>query len=392
MSGTVDAVVIGGGIMGGWIALELAEAGVGEILLIEKRYPGAGSTGKSGAILRQHYSHHTSIAMARHSLGRYAAFEEEHGLDIGFRRVGMVFIAHADHRADLEANVALQRENGVDASVIGAAELRELEPAGSFAAEDFAAWEPEAGYVHPVKSVHACLEVAKRRGVTVRVGAAVRQIEVAGGRATGVRLDDGTRIEAGHVINAAGPWAKSLVSAIAPDVPLRAIRPEQAYFEPPVGAGERRTIYGDMVTGMYWKPEDAGWTRVGQLSFDDDPEVDPDHYDEGVSGAFISRARCRLSQRIPAYRQSPSWGGCGALYTVTPDARAIIGPVGGIEGLTLVSGFSGHGFKMGPAVGRGVAGLVSGTDGGPFDPAFFSVDRFSGDPTEGGRYSFGILG
>ncbi len=85
-------------------------------------------------------------------------------------------------------------------------------------------------------------------------------------------------------------------------------------------------------------------------------------------------------------------GVCGALYTVTPDAHALIGEVPGIDGFYLVSGFSGHGFKMGPAVGRGVAALVAGGDPGVFDPAFFAVDRFEkGRPVQS-AYEYGILG
>lgn len=387
-----DAIIIGGGIMGAWISLELAERGVERILLLEKSYPGAGSSGKSGAILRQHYSHDTTIRMARHSLGRYGRFHEEYGIDIGFHRAGMVFITHASDLTALEANVKLQRSNGVAAEVIGRDELVELEPTGNFSAEDRAAWEPEAGYVHPVRAVHACLEVARRRGVEVRVGAAARAIEIVGGRVTGVRLDGGEKIDAPHVVNAAGPWAKGLMRGIEIDLPLRVVRPENAFFEPPADARDRRTIYGDLVTGLYWKPEAAGWTRVGQLSYDDDPEVDPDHYDEGVSGAFIGRCRRGLSARLPAYRNSPSWGGCGALYTVTPDAHPLIGAVPGVGGLILVSGFSGHGFKMGPAVGRGVAALIAGGDPDPFDPAFFAVDRFVRGAPVASRYAYGILG
>jgi glycine/D-amino acid oxidase-like deaminating enzyme len=111
-----------------------------------------------------------------------------------------------------------------------------------------------------------------------------------------------------------------------------------------------------------------------------------------VSGAFIARCRRGLSSRLPAYRNSPSWGGGGALYTVTPDAHPLIGAVPGVDGLWLVSGFSGHGFKMGPAVGRGVAALIAGGDPDPFDPAFFAVDRFARGAPVATRYAYGILG
>jgi sarcosine oxidase subunit beta len=95
---------------------------------------------------------------------------------------------------------------------------------------------------------------------------------------------------------------------------------------------------------------------------------------------------------VPAYASAISWGGCGALYTVTPDAHALIGEVPGIRGFFVVSGFSGHGFKMGPAVGAGVAALVTGGEAGAFDPAFFAVDRFEKGNEIKSAYEYGILG
>ena len=78
------------------------------------------------------------------------------------------------------------------------------------------------------------------------------------------------------------------------------------------------------------------------MSYEGDEEViDPDNYDEGVSRGFIEFCRKQMGQRIPDYREAISWGGCGALYTVTPDAHALIGEVPGIDGFYLVSGFSG---------------------------------------------------
>ncbi len=177
------------------------------------------------------------------------------------------------------------------------------------------------------------------------------------------------------------------------ETPLQAIRPEQAYLEPPVDFGPRGTIFGDLINGVYWKPEDAGWTRVGKLSYEGDaPVPDPDHYDEGVSHAFIDFCREKLSRRLPRYAEAISWGGCGALYTVTPDSHPLIGRVPGIDGLYLVSGFSGHGFKLGPAVGQGVASLITGCEAGGFAPSFFAVDRFARGHELSSGYEYGILG
>lgn len=390
---TYDMVVVGGGVMGASIALHLAQAGVERVLLIEKSYPGAGSSGKSGAILRQHYSHKVTIGMARESLQWFASFRERHGIDIGFRQLGMVFICPESDLSSLERNVELQRSMGVEASVIGPDELRDLEPSGSFSPTDRAAFEPEAATVNPVKTVYALIDLASQAGAEIAIGQAVVAFEREGDRISGVRLASGEVIESRIVINAAGPWSGGLMAQAGVEVPLTAVRPEQAFFEPPPGCGEKHLVYGDLVNGLYWKPESAGWLRIGNLDSEGDAEVpDPDNYDEGVSGEFIESCRARIGRRLPHYFNTPSWGGCGALYTMTPDSHPLVGPVPQVEGLWLVSGFSGHGFKLAPAVGLGLASALTGSPGGTFETEFFSVDRFrTGNPITV-RYGYGILG
>jgi len=391
---TADVVVIGGGVMGLFTALELVAAGVRRVVLLEKTDVGAGSSGKSGAILRQHYSHETTIAMARTSLAAYRDFEADHGLDIGFRELGMVFVGPGSNRPALEANVRAQRALGVVTEVVGADELRILEPAARFEDDEVAAFEPEAATVDPGRTLHALLALARGAGVDVRPGTGARGLVRAGdGAVTGVELTDGASLGAGAVVAAAGPWTGRLCRDVGIDLPLRAIRPEQAYFAPPADRASERLVFGDLRTGLYWKPEIAGWIRVGRLDSDDDRDVpDPDRYDEGVSDAFLRDCRRRMTERLPRYATAVSWGGCGALYTMTPDSHAIIGPVAEAPGLLVVSGFSGHGFKLGPSVGRGVAGLITGGDTGPMDPAFFAADRFGRDAAVRGAYAYGILG
>ncbi len=393
MGMTADAVIIGGGVMGLCVALGLGEQGVRRVVLLEKRCIGAGSSGKSGAILRQHYSHETTIRMSRESLQFYASFQDTYGRDIGFRNTPMLFVCQERDRVALEANVSLQRGFGVDTTIIDAAGLRELEPRAVFDDDALAAFEPEAGFVDPARTLDALMNLCRQRGVEVRERVRVEDVIVDGDRVTGVRTGDGESIDSAVVINAGGPWAGLLCRRMGLDLPLKVIRPEQAYFVPPVDYGGERFIFGDLGTGLYWKPEPAGWTRVGKLSYEGDRDVpDPDNYDEGVSSEFIDFCRTQLARRVPAYEAAISWGGCGALYTVTPDAHALIGEVPGIRGFFVVSGFSGHGFKMGPAVGSGVAALVTGGQTGAFDPGFFAVDRFEKGKPITAAYKYGILG
>jgi glycine/D-amino acid oxidase-like deaminating enzyme len=407
-----DVVVIGGGVMGLFIARALAGPGpgpgarAGAIVVLERRELGAGSSGKSGAILRQHYSHPTTVRMARESLLEYRSFAAHTGRDIGFRQTGMVFVCHADDRAALEANVALQRDHGVDVGVLEAPALRALDPRASFRDDVVGALETEAGYVEPLRVLAAVAAECRRLGVDVRTQCPVTDVRVEGGHVRGVRTADGGAIDAPIVVNAGGPWASILCRRLGVDLPLTAIRPQQAYFAPAPGAAPERFVYGDLLAGVYWKPEPAGWTRVGMLSYDGDERVaDPDRYDEGVSDAFIQDCRARIASRIPEYAHAVSWGGAGALYTITPDAHPLVGPVPGVGGLFIASGFSGHGFKLGPSIGRGVAAMIAAATGAArdgarsvppapmaFDPEFFAPDRFARGQAVTTSYGYRILG
>lgn len=388
-----DYIIVGGGIMGAMLALELSESRSGSVLLLEKSYPGAGSTGKSGAILRQHYSHEVTIGMARESLQWYSEFQERYGIDISFHRPGMAFICPEQDLANLKRNVELQKSLGVETTILDSTQLKDLEPGGKFDGNEYAAWEAEAGNVQPVNTVHAVLESARRAGAEVRIGARVTGFNQTGDVIDGVQLADGSSLSAGQVIVAAGPWAGKLLQEAGVSLPLSAMRPEQAFFDPPGGARESRLIYGDLTNGLYWKPELAGWTRVGCLDLKDDALVEnPDHYDEGVSEDFIKDCRGRLARRLPHYEHAVSWGGMGTLYTMTPDSHPLIGPVPGLQGMWVVSGFSGHGFKLSPSVARGVAAEIGNGEGSRFEPSFFAPDRFLHDAAIEVTYGYGILG
>jgi sarcosine oxidase subunit beta len=393
---SADAIVIGGGVMGLHVAWKLAAARVGKVVLVEKRRFGAGESGKSGAILRQHYSHATLIRMARASLAEYRELHERTPGGIGFRNPGMLFVADAGDRAGLEKNVALQRECGVEVELLDAAELRRREPRSRVEDSLVAAFEPGASFVEPGRALAAVADRARAAGAELVEGARAKALRFDGtGRAAGVELADGTRVESRTVILCGGPWSAALLREAGIELPLSTVRPEQAFFVPPAPAAREGggRIWADLPNGLYWKDEATGFTRVGLLDFErDEPVPDPDCYDEGVSGAFLDGCRARLGRRLPDYLDSVCFGGVAALYTVTPDAQALIGKVPGRDGLFVSSGFSGHGFKLGPSVGAGVAALVAGGDPGPLDPAFFAPDRFARGGTRGGAYGRSVLG
>ena len=396
MSQSAHTTIVGGGIMGLMIAVELVEAGVDprSITLVEKRGFGAGSSGKSGAILRRHYSHPALIRMAQYGLSYYASYAERFGTDIGFVRSGVCVIAGASDRETLAKNVALQQSLGVDVQLLEADALRAALPGARVADGTLGADEVDAGFVDPRRVLEVLAARLEAAGVDLRVGR--RVVDLGPALALTPRrigLDDGTSIETDTLIIAGGPWSRSLCADLGSDLPLRAVMPEQSYFHAPAGSTMPGRVVIDLETGLYWKPEAGALTRVGKLAYADDRVIDdPDHGEDGVRTSFLQSCRTQLAQRVPAMAGATSWGGCSALYTVTPDANALVGRVPGHDDVWIVSGFCGHGFKLAPSVGRGVAALLTGGDPAPLDPELLAPDRFDRAARVDSAYAFGILG
>src|SRR5881409_732195 len=123
MAVTCDMLIVGGGVIGTSIAFALAQRNVGRVLLLEKSYLGAGSSGKSGAIIRQHYSNRLTAAMAQKSLRVFEHFDDAVGGPPVFTRTGMAIVVNQRDRAGLEANAAMQRELGIEVRLVSAPEL-----------------------------------------------------------------------------------------------------------------------------------------------------------------------------------------------------------------------------------------------------------------------------
>lgn len=402
------AVVVGGGIMGvsiAWHAAKRADPIEEPIVLLEKSELGAGSSGRSGAILRQHYGDREHAAMARDSLRVYAGFESRTGRAIGFQRAGVITLAGPDAPETIDTvrrNVAMQREIGIDARLVDAREIRALAPGIEVDDAAIGAYEAGAGGVDPRRTITAFAALAREHGAITRNGLRAARLVREGNRVRGVATEDGL-VEAETTVVAAGPWSGPLLAAIDVHLPLRVVRPEQMFLALPrvsgadVGAADggedtlldrfgiererlapaAHPIVLDLERGFYTRCEGhAARTRVGRMDYAHDADVpDPDRLDEVVGDEFRAWARAVLERRFPRYRNEPDVGAQAALYTLTPDARACIGPIPGIEGLLVVTGFSGHGFKLAPSVGEGVAQMLFGAPLAAFDAAFFAPTR-----------------
>lgn len=387
-----DIVIVGGGVMGVSIAHALAERRAGRIALLEKSYLGAGSSGKSGAICRQHYSNALTALMARQSLTVYREFADRIGGPAVFTHTGMLFVVRGADRKALETNVAMQQSLGIDVRMINGQEAAAIDPEIKLDADEHAAFEAEAGYVEAVQVVASYAAAAERLGAKVACDTAVRAIHVEGGRVKGVETHAGYW-GCGAVVVAAGPWASRLLAPLGLALPIQACRTQVGLFRRPTSVKRSGPVYGDFSQGIYFKPTHGEMVHAGSIGGEEirDP-VDPDHYPEAADADWLPGIRQRLERRMPVMNRSYGRGGYGALYAITPDWHPVIDRCPGVDGLFVASGFSGHGFKMAPIVGYLTAELVVDGSYRTLDIQALRFSRFDENALVTTPYGYGVMG
>jgi sarcosine oxidase subunit beta len=391
MNSTTDVVVIGGGIMGTSAAFRLAERGL-KVTLVEKSFLAGGSTGKSSAIVRQHYSNELTARMALFSLRIFQNFSEIVGGECGFRPVGFVVLASAKDRERLEANAAMQRGVGINTRLLSIEELREVAPGIAEAEEVAAAYEPEGGYADPSLTVNAFGEAARGRGATILQDTEVIGVRMEGGRVKGVTTTRG-EIAAGAVVNTAGPWGARVARMAGVELPIQPCRVQVSLFAPPPDDKPAPHVFADFPNVTYFRPETGGMTLIGSLDpAEANHHADPDNYNERVDFDFVADMGARLARRFPCMERGDSRGGYAAIYDITPDWHPMIDEWPEGSGFFVAAGHSGHGFKLGPAVGVMVADLVTGQKTEGLDPALFRYSRYAEGKPVRGRYEYSIAG
>ncbi len=392
MAVTAGAVIIGGGCIGTSIALHLARAGVRDVLLLERRYLCAGTTGQSGAIIRQHYSHAFTAAMARDSLHIFRHWDETIGAgDPRFEEVGVLVTVGEGDTDGLRANVAMQQGIGIETHLLAPDDLHRLEPRLHTDDIALACWEPTAGYADPVATVHAFAAAARDAGATIREGVTVRDVLHTNGRVTGVATDAGD-IHAPIVVNAANIWGAALLQQVGVALPLVPSRHPMAALRRPADFGAVHPVVLDMCRNTYLLPRWGAITLVGSLAGEDDHvHTDPDGYEPGVSHAEIARFHAEGATRMPALARAVIQGGFAGIYDGTADAHPVLDAVPGVDGYYCALGFSGHGFKLSPVFGALLARrIIGGTDAAPeLHPLRYA--RFAEGDTIGTQYTAGVL-
>lgn len=378
MARTYDAIVIGGGVIGASTAFHLAKAGVGRIALVERRTICSGNTRKSGAIVRMHYSNDPEARLALASLPYFQHWSELVGGTCGFRPTGFAILVGPENLERLERNVTRLRALGADTRVVSPAELREVMPALQTDGVAAAAYEPSSGYADAVMTTRSFAEAAQRLGVEVLEGTPVTALEGSGGRITGLQAN-GELLSAPVVICAANTWSPGLLRTIGVELAVTPRRAQTAYFERPDGYAGPHPVVLDTTTALYTRAHGDDQILGGAADETGTSPSDPDQYDETADREFPGAVSARMGRRLPSLANLTLVRGEAGLYDMSPDTRAIIDAAPGVAGLYLAAGFSGTGFKKAPAVGLGLAELVTAGRATSVDLAPFRFSRFAED-------------
>jgi len=381
---TADVVIIGGGVTGASTAFHLTRRGIRDVILVDKGPIASGGTGKSSACVRQHYSTAETCRMIRYSLDFFQHFSERvDGASCGFRHTGYLLGVDDKMRVPMEASVALQRSIGIDTRLVSPTEMREIEP--RLRADDLVAgcYEPASGYCNPVETAQGFARAARAAGARILEDTAVVGLLVDGDRVRGVRTAAGD-ITAPMVLNAAGLWSAPLAAMAGVELPIHVCRHRISIVSWPETDRRSHPMVYDFVTNIYTRPELGEHILVGGLDADESRDaVDPDAYKEGVSLDESTDALARVSHRFPVLADGHIARGYAGCFDVTPDWHPILDRVGP-EGYHVAAGFSGHGFKLSPAVGHMVATLLVDGPGGHPDLQTFRLSRFAeGKPIRG---------
>ena len=391
-----DVVIIGGGVMGCSIACNLAMTadrhGLRRIVLLERDTLGSGSTGRSSAAIRMHYSTAVNAEMAWRSLHIYRNFADVIGGDCGYVPTGYLVFTGPDDVDAFRANVAVQQSVGVITDIIGPADAAGLAP--GFVVSDAAAiaYEPYSGHADASATAYAYATRARAEGVSIRLQTPAAGIETSadGSRVAAVNTADGARIETGIAVVATGPWSPAFLKSHGIDAPLVATRHEVLHFRRPLDAVPYHPGGADISNRIYFRPEGRELTLVGNGNHSDvvrDPEV----FAQRASPAFIQDVWQRLARRIPPMADAELAAGYAGLYTNTPDSHPIIDRVDGVEGLYLCTGFSGHGFKLAPMVGVLMAELIANGEADTMDISALRLSRFAEGALNNIGYGFDVL-
>ncbi|WP_337466333.1 FAD-dependent oxidoreductase [Saccharopolyspora spinosa] len=391
---STDVVVVGAGVIGAAIALELARVGRRVIVVDKAGAAGQGSTSASSAVVRYNFSTSAGVATAWESHYCWLDWAAHLGHEVGdlirFEQSGLVMLdVDAAPRAgwlplfdeigvpyeEWDAETLAARVPGIDTG--------RYWPPKRINTDEFWAdartrlggvYTPDAGYItDPQLAAHNLAGAAAAEGAEFRFRSLVTAVELGDGRVRAVVLADGTRIACDVLINAAGPWSGKLneMAGVGSDftVTVRSMRQEVAHVLAPAGYhpdGGIGPSVADMDLGTYFRGEIGGGLLVGGTEPECDPFEwldDPDDADLNPTMAVFEAHVTRAARRLPELTVPNRARGVVGVYDVTEDWTPIYDRTE-LDGFYVAIGTSGNQFKNAPVVGQFMAALVEQVESG----------------------------
>ncbi|MCZ8410205.1 FAD-binding oxidoreductase [Achromobacter dolens] len=390
-----DVIVIGAGVVGSSVAFHLAALGANSVLVLDRATVGAGTTAQSSGILRTHYSVRENVELARRSWGAFtdfAAYVGDEDAASGLVRCGyLIAAADDDKRAPLAEALAQQQAQGIPVQRLDAAQARDLLPIADFRDAALIGFEPDAGFADAYLVATSFARAARRRGVTIRENVAVHGLSWQGGRVTGVATSEGD-YACGVVVSTQNIWSAELAAWTGLALPLAPERHAVLALECAAAPyAYSMPVYKDLASPGMLYCRSYGGSQMLVSEGTAGETLAPGQTEQGdIPLDYVAAVGEQVAERFPAYAEAglaSSWTG---VYDVTPDWNPVLGRIDGVEGLVAGFGFSGHGFKLSPAVGRVLAQEALGlaTDV-PLAP--YALARFARGALLTGRYGRGAV-
>ncbi len=389
-----DAIVIGAGVIGSSVAYHLARFGAKRVLVLDRTQIGAGTTSQSSGILRTHYSVIENVELALASwqvFNNFAEYLDDPEAASGLVKCGYLIAAPDGAKLEpLRAALAAQRTKGITVQELDAHQATALLPIARFDDAALIGYEPEAGFADAYLTATSFARAARRLGVKIIEGAEVHQLLHENGHVIGVETSRG-RFDSRTIISTQNIWARDIESWTGIPTPVSAERHSVLALEGPAPYTFKMPVYKDLGSpGMLYCRSYGGKQMLVSEGIVGETLPEPDNEQGDISMDYIVEVGSQVAERFPSYETAgiaSSWTG---VYDVTPDWNPVLGRLNDMKGLVVGYGFSGHGFKLSPGIGRVLAQEALGlkTDV-PLSP--YSLERFRTGNLLTGKYGLGAV-
>lgn len=377
MTEVADAVVVGGGTVGGWCAWFLKRSGLERVVVVERSTLGRGASSRAAGMVRSQGGTEWAVRLGIWSRDFYLRQYDEVGIDSGFVPMGYLMPAFTpEQAAAARARVAMQQSLGLEVSWLEPGEADGVFPGMAPGLTMGASYAPGDGYIDPPRNVLAYSTALVRDGVELEERTEFLGLSRApGGRLTGVETSRGT-IATERVVLTGGPDLAAVGALCGVRVAAGGTRHQVAVTEPCTPVPSEIGMVFDVAEGLYWRPEEGG-ILFGMSNPDEAPGPARD-----VDWPYLEQIRERLGELLPLSRGLALRRVWAATIDYTPDHLPILGPALDASGTPLVgvtvASAGGHGMMWGPAVARIAADLALGAETF-MDVSELGLDRFDED-------------